>query len=125
MPYKDPAKQRAAQLRHVTEKRRLALVGRHCERCGTTDELEFHHLDPADKISHRIWSWSWERIAKELEKCEMLCAPCHRERHMEMRTHCSRGHDLSDAYIKPSTGRRECRTCRELRRKPARQQVAA
>lgn len=77
MPYKDRERQRAFQHAHCREKRLQALIGRHCERCGTTDELEFHHRDPEEKISHRIWSWSWERIAKELEKCEILCKPCH------------------------------------------------
>lgn len=109
MPYKDPDKQRAAQLRHVHEKRRLALAGRHCERCGTTDELEFHHRDPAEKISHRIWSWSWERIAKEIEKCEVLCAPCHKAHH---RAVADANHGTVSRY------RRGCRCseCREAKR---------
>lgn len=78
MPYKDRERQRAFQRDHCREKRAQALVGRHCERCESTDELEFHHRDPSEKISHRIWSWSWERIAKELEKCQVLCSPCHK-----------------------------------------------
>jgi hypothetical protein len=125
VPYKDPVRQRAAQLAHVREKRRLALVGRHCERCGTTDELEFHHRDPGEKISHRIWSWSWERIAKELEKCDVLCRPCHDAVHVP--THCERGHELTEAnsYVKPSSGRRECRACRRMRRNPKWHEVAA
>ena len=78
MPYKDPARQREAQREHCRKKRLAALTDRVCERCGSDDELEFHHRDPEEKLSHRIWSWAWERIAKELEKCDVLCKTCHR-----------------------------------------------
>lgn len=44
---------------------------------------EFHHLDPSQKE----FSWSKaktlteEKMKKELDKCIMLCANCHRLRH--------------------------------------------
>lgn len=38
------------------------------------------HIDPKEKVSHRIWSWSWERIAIETAKCVVRCTPCHREK---------------------------------------------
>lgn len=47
--------------------------------------LEFHHKDPtqkdlsiADAISN---GWSISRMIKEIEKCEVLCANCHRKVH--------------------------------------------
>jgi hypothetical protein len=47
--------------------------------------LDFHHRDPETKeisISYVInWGWSKKRIMKEVEKCDCLCANCHRELH--------------------------------------------
>ncbi len=44
--------------------------------------MDFHHLDPLEKeftLSARMTSWS--RIKRELDKCVLLCARCHREVH--------------------------------------------
>jgi hypothetical protein len=53
-----------------------------CSRCGSTEKLLLHHLDPAKKISHRIWSWSEERILEEVAKCVVLCSKCHASLHL-------------------------------------------
>ena len=63
-----------------------AYKGGACENCGYNKcfaALEFHHRNPSEKsftISKR-YSYSWQRIKKELDKCIMLCANCHREFH--------------------------------------------
>lgn len=36
-----------------------------------------HHRDPADKVSHRIWTWTAARRDAELAKCEPICKGCH------------------------------------------------
>lgn len=54
-----------------------------CEKCGFDDPrvLHFHHLDPKkkdmelSKVAHN--GWCKERILKEIEKCQVLCANCH------------------------------------------------
>ena len=46
--------------------------------------LDFHHRNSADKIvniSHAIQRWSDERILAEIEKCDVICANCHRVMH--------------------------------------------
>lgn len=59
--------------------------GGKCEICGydkNYSALEFHHLDPNEKdftISKK--NSSWENIKKELDKCILVCANCHREIH--------------------------------------------
>lgn len=78
MGYKDPDRQKAYQSRWCVQRRADSLAGRACEGCGSSENLEWHHLDPAEKITHAIWSWSPERAAKELEKCIPLCVPCHK-----------------------------------------------
>lgn len=60
-----------------------------CQRCGYDKfigALEFHHRDPAEKDP--AWSRGWNKIKlkKELDKCDILCANCHREVHHELRT---------------------------------------
>lgn len=58
-----------------------------CERCGenTTVCLDFHHQIHKKKdfslATIRSWGWGIERIKKEVEKCAVLCANCHRKVH--------------------------------------------
>ena len=72
--------------RDFTEmKRRLV-----CERCGCAKWriLEFHHRNPKEKtftISNRVTSVTLEELAKEIDKCEVLCPNCHREEHVGIR----------------------------------------
>lgn len=58
---------------------------RGCADCGCTDPivLEFHHIDPAEKdtIVGALSGRSMARALAEVEKCEVLCANCHRIRH--------------------------------------------
>ena len=61
--------------------------GDKCEICGYCKyigALEFHHLNPAEKdfsISASGKTRSFELVKKELDKCILLCANCHREIH--------------------------------------------
>jgi len=46
--------------------------------------LEFHHLESDKKdfgISAKGYTRSWNATKKELDKCVLLCANCHRELH--------------------------------------------
>lgn len=60
-----------------------------CNRCPETDwvALDFHHSDPNEKdmeISNMVGlAWSKEKILKEISKCEILCANCHRKHHRD------------------------------------------
>lgn len=64
-------------------------LGGKCTKCGYCkyiEVLEFHHRNPIQKefnISFKGHSRSWERVKKEIEKCDLLCANCHRESHVE------------------------------------------
>jgi 5-methylcytosine-specific restriction endonuclease McrA len=77
MPYKDWAKQREYQRQYRERRRAEVFKDQRCARCGATENLELHHIDPAEKLDHRIWFWSWQRIQNELAKCEILCRNCH------------------------------------------------
>ena len=57
-------------------------LGGKCVECGSTDSLEFDHVDPTKKsftISQR-WSKPWMELIKEVEKCQLLCKPCHKKK---------------------------------------------
>jgi hypothetical protein len=65
--------------------------GGKCQRCGYNKciwALEFHHRDRTKKafgIANRIKSFDKNPAVKEeLDKCDMLCANCHREVESEM-----------------------------------------
>lgn len=54
-----------------------------CVDCGETDPvvLEFDHLGgKAFTISTELAYRSWETILAEIEKCQVVCANCHRRR---------------------------------------------
>jgi len=62
--------------------------GAQCERCGYNKNiaaLEFHHRDASEKdfgVDMRTFSnTNLETLRLELDKCDMLCANCHREEH--------------------------------------------
>jgi hypothetical protein len=61
--------------------------GGKCVCCGynkCNNVLEFHHLDPVKKefsISQAKLTSFDENIKKELDKCALVCANCHREIH--------------------------------------------
>lgn len=78
MPYSDRAKHNAAQLRYRSE-RRAAWFAEHgpCK-CGSWNKLELDHIDPKQKVDHKIWSWAENRRNVELAKCQVLCHKCHK-----------------------------------------------
>ena len=61
-------------------------------KCGHCPEnhpatLDFHHLDGRKKDRAVCVSisngWSKERVLKEISKCKVLCANCHRKLHWD------------------------------------------
>lgn len=94
MPYSDPARQRAYQREWMARRRAAWFADKHCVVCGSTDDLEVDHRDPAQKVDHKVWSWSATRRDAELVKCDVKCAKHHRRRHADERIvpHGARGY---------------------------------
>ena len=74
----------AARIRRIRAEA-VGYAGGKCVGCGydrCVGALEFHHRDPAGKdfILNRARSFS-ERMKAEIDKCDLLCANCHREAH--------------------------------------------
>ena len=56
--------------------------------CGESDPLvlEFDHLRDKSFAISRGWAdRGWESILREIEKCEVVCANCHRRRTLTRR----------------------------------------
>jgi hypothetical protein len=93
MPFKDPDAKRAYQRAWCRRRREELLDGQPCMRCGATDDLHFHHLDPGEKIDHRFTSWRRSRALAERAKCVVLCRRCHAAYHASLRPKPEHGTD--------------------------------
>jgi hypothetical protein len=69
--------QREYQRVWIAARRAAWFKDKYCVKCGSIENLENHHLDPSQKISSSVWSWSLEKRDAELAKCEVLCYDCH------------------------------------------------
>ncbi len=87
MPMATREEQRAYQRAWMKARRNkyLTLHVNKCNRCASTEDLEFDHVDRKNKVSHRIWSWAEHRIVEELMKCQLLCEACHASKTIEER----------------------------------------
>ena len=85
---------RADYLKKAVTKRRKKIremavehLGGKCHLCGynrSISALDIHHLNASKKsfgISQSGCTRSWERVKREIEKCVLICANCHREVH--------------------------------------------
>lgn len=73
------------------KKKAIEYLGGSCKKCGYNKfygALEFHHLDETKKDMEwkDLRKVSWATVVEELDKCQLLCANCHRETHNEMRS---------------------------------------
>jgi hypothetical protein len=74
------------KLRNDKKKRAVEYLGGKCMKCSgefPAYVFDFHHRDPSEKEGSvgKLCSSSWENIVKELDKCDLLCANCHRIEH--------------------------------------------
>jgi hypothetical protein len=73
-----------AKQRLLTKQKAVELKGGKCSACGYSknlNALDFHHVDPTQKEFAIYSCIVWEKVEKELQKCVLLCANCHREIH--------------------------------------------
>lgn len=101
------------QQRYLAKRRLEAktYLGGSCVTCGATSDLEFDHVDPSTikiRISTAISQhWSWDRLLTELNKCQLLCKPCHiKKTAVEMRERLTHGKYHAAYHLKCS-----CEAC--------------
>jgi hypothetical protein len=86
---RDKANKQGKETRVKNKKRAIETKGGKCISCGiehngTNDVIfDFHHLDPTEKEVDpgKLMGGSWEKVEKEISKCVLLCANCHRLEH--------------------------------------------
>ncbi len=109
MPIADPVKRKEYHTRYMREiwypknkKKHQKMVARNkrqrmdkfrelksklkCNRCEEDDAacLDFHHSNPNEKeygVGAMAKDFAWDKVLAEIEKCEILCANCHRKEH--------------------------------------------
>ena len=71
--------------RDALKSKAIIYKGSKCQRCKIpypetpSCVFDFHHRDPSTKIDWTgIRRWGWQRIQQEIDKCDLLCANCHR-----------------------------------------------
>jgi hypothetical protein len=73
--------------RKRTKQKLIEYKGGKCIKCGYDKcirALEFHHRNPNEKefaISYKGETKKIEKLLEEVDKCDLLCANCHRETH--------------------------------------------
>ena len=58
-------------------------LGGKCVKCGTTENLQFDHIHPKDKlfaITRQLLMSDRKKFQEELDKCQLLCIDCHIEK---------------------------------------------
>jgi hypothetical protein len=75
--------------RNRTKLKLIEYKGGKCQRCGYNKPIpsvyDFHHRNPEEKeFSITAKTISFEKLKAEADKCDLLCANCHREVHYEL-----------------------------------------
>ena len=61
-------------------------LGGECVKCGVKERLQFDHIYPKNKsfeITRRLLMSDRKKFEEELDKCQLLCYDCHREKTRE------------------------------------------
>lgn len=82
--------QKTIQRQQALKLKAIEYKGSKCLHCGYNryaGALDLHHRDPSQKefnLSHAALT-SFEKVKAELDKCDLLCANCHREEHARLK----------------------------------------
>lgn len=83
----DGKAQDASLLRRLIKLKAVSIKGNKCFCCNQSfpqSVYDFHHLDPNKKdfgLGQKESTIKWDIVKKEIDKCIMVCANCHRMIH--------------------------------------------
>src|SRR5580704_3746710 len=81
-----------------------------CIRCGSIENLQFDHVNPATKLMavSKMWTASEVRFQAELAKCQLLCEDCHKEKTLS---------EISVPHGGGVSGKKNCpcRPCKQIK----------
>ena len=87
---KEKINERVREIRRINKTILVNYKGGECEKCGYNGclgALEFHHVDGKKEfeIGKKTNTLKGiDKLKKEVDKCELLCANCHKEKHYNM-----------------------------------------
>ena len=72
-------KNNKAQRERDKERKKLLteMLGGKCVSCGTTENLQFDHIDPTTKSFSIGKRYRCKDVFEEIKKCQLLCCDCH------------------------------------------------
>ena len=78
-------------IRRKNEAREYVINFKKNGKCGRCPEhrwwvLDFHHTNNKKDYITRLFSYGIDTVKREIEKCELLCANCHRDLHYQEKT---------------------------------------
>lgn len=90
---------------HRRREEAIEQLGGKCTACGSTEDLEFDHIDPKTKTGDtgKLFNQGEKRLQAELLKCHLLCKKCHAAKTAQQK---------SVAHGGGKTGKKNC--CCEL-----------
>jgi hypothetical protein len=79
--------------RHARRAQLIEMLGGVCVRCGTTEDLQFDHIDPKTKRFAVCSDLSrpWNELVDEVLRTQLLCCSCHQAKGVEDRGEPSHG----------------------------------
>jgi NAD-dependent dihydropyrimidine dehydrogenase PreA subunit len=81
---------KSKEAHHEFKQKAVAYKGGVCMDCKLVHPFyvyDFHHREPDKKdfeVSIAYRSYDWSAVYAELDKCDLLCANCHRTRHFKL-----------------------------------------
>lgn len=116
---RDPDYDREYQLAryHRIRAEALELLGGQCATCGSTEDLQIDHVDPAAKsFSLSKTRTSREKWLVELKKCQLLCRSHHKQK-----TSSEQRRDVHGTWGMIRNRKCRCRICRDFQNAYARE----
>lgn len=110
---KEAENERHKKLYKCRREEAIEALGGKCSQCGSSNKLEFDHIDPIIKTYHihAVIMYSQELWEKELKKCQLLCISCHAKK-SNIKAVCKRGHELT---INNLNSKKRCMPCARIR----------
>jgi len=75
-------------------------LGGCCSKCGSTENLEFDHIDRSTKVNGiaSLLTNSKKDLEAELNKCQLLCKSCHKQKSIDAGDVVEAKHGLGQLY---------------------------
>jgi hypothetical protein len=88
-------------------------MGGKCVKCSSTEDLEFDHIDPDQKLYsiNAILTRKPQFVMAELSKCQLLCHSCHTDKTLNQRAKFQHGTKMGWMRTKC-----KCQLCDEQRK---------